>query len=583
MLYNTLKLIVGPSLFFLLFLGVSIPRIEAAGQDLNLNTFINKEGWQPGAPNVHPMLGCEICHAVVPEIEDDTAKTKDGKKKKAKEPLLFNYPTDKEESLCLSCHEGYALHSYGQKPDSLNPPMYIPDIFPLGTYGQSNKRITCTTCHRMHSDTTLNSFLRGLPENLNEIGKTAFKNRFEFCQACHSQSSNIRWNPHDRNDTEKCQKCHRDISDLPALKKIDDPKERLEAAGETLKGSIGPLCSFCHSETGSGTHYLSVNAFADQNIMELFDEMDLPLLNDKFSCITCHDPHGETKAKAFLRPDYIFFSAQSNRIIPHRKDEFCPSCHEKKPEKGKPFLKFKGKINNLCNWCHSTKEAKKDIHPVGMKFKEDRTLRIPEQDKLPLDEDGKLTCMTCHYPGHVACLTKDEDIKFYEDEENPKLIRGGLPKNIWDFCYACHIRQNFKKFNAHEQIDKNTGEILEKSCAFCHLSRPDRNVIGMKKKNMRMNPVFICLGCHPDRPHPGTKPNHLTNKVEGVFHLVMPVERPGKLKIPEGMIVSKRGRISCVTCHNPHQKGVIRTLRKKGAGVRERRRFDQCTDCHYGQ
>ena len=81
---------------------------------------------------------------------------------------------------------------------------------------------------------------------------------------------------------------------------------------------------------------------------------------------------------------------------PHaRKDQkACIVCHVSQPAEGSApakenNLRFGGDIVALCSSCH---EGYKHMHPVkiavapGMKSPED----------LPLDMDGKITCITCH-------------------------------------------------------------------------------------------------------------------------------------------------------------------------------------------
>lgn len=62
----------------------------------------------------------------------------------------------------------------------------------------------------------------------------------------------------------------------------------------------------------------------------------------------------------------------------------CLLCHKEKDSKE---LKFS--INELCLKCHPL-STQRD-HPVNLKA----TVR---PDRLPLDTEGKITCITCHEP-----------------------------------------------------------------------------------------------------------------------------------------------------------------------------------------
>ena len=81
---------------------------------------------------------------------------------------------------------------------------------------------------------------------------------------------------------------------------------------------------------------------------------------------------------------------------PHgRKDaKSCIVCHVSRPGEGQSprregNLKFGGDVVALCSSCH---ETYKHMHPV--KIAVAPGLRSPED--LPLDKDGKITCITCH-------------------------------------------------------------------------------------------------------------------------------------------------------------------------------------------
>ncbi len=84
------------------------------------------------------------------------------------------------------------------------------------------------------------------------------------------------------------------------------------------------------------------------------------------------------------------------RDSPHaRKDQkACVVCHVSSPAEGSSpakenNLRFGGDIVALCSSCH---EGYKHMHPVKIAVAPD--MKSPED--LPLDKDGKITCITCH-------------------------------------------------------------------------------------------------------------------------------------------------------------------------------------------
>jgi hypothetical protein len=81
---------------------------------------------------------------------------------------------------------------------------------------------------------------------------------------------------------------------------------------------------------------------------------------------------------------------------PHgRKDQkSCIICHVNPPAEGQSprrdgNLRFGGDVVALCSSCHASYSH---MHPVKIAVAPD--LRSPED--LPLDKDGKITCITCH-------------------------------------------------------------------------------------------------------------------------------------------------------------------------------------------
>ncbi|MBI5418409.1 hypothetical protein HZA55_10800 [Candidatus Poribacteria bacterium] len=543
---------------------------------LDLTNVIMKSGGDDGSPNIHSFLGCEFCHSEIPSKGFDPT---------AKKPELIKY--ENESTLCETCHAHECLHPSEIDPLSSNVAIEIPTNLPLGIQGKSKRRITCMTCHEIHGETFLNQLIRGFPMSLSDT-KVFYKTRLDFCVVCHSQSEKaenaktaVVWNIH-KNFKEDmyCKACHKtsNAEELKKIKEIPDKKEREKKIIDSLRSTVKGLCAFCHIDQAGKQHFLAVNAFADKNIKEnrKLEDLGLVLLDGKITCITCHNSHGtEENTTHYLRASFIQIATMSSRINPHRRKTFCLSCHTKYDEKGKVTgLKFEGELNKICTWCHDGKEARADIHPINVVLKENEYMKKPQN--LLVTAEGKLTCYTCHYTGYGECEKNPDDRARAEDTKNKNHLRGWPFEDRWDQCYRCHVKREFKKFNAHYQMDSTTGKMIEESCLFCHSSRPEIDIVGMEKVKFKGIVIFICLGCHPDTPHPGRR----AGSSQGVNHLIQPVEVPGKLKIPEGIPLSDKQRLHCGSCHNPHAKGVIKSIYGKGAGANDRKRFEKCTDCH---
>jgi hypothetical protein len=80
---------------------------------------------------------------------------------------------------------------------------------------------------------------------------------------------------------------------------------------------------------------------------------------------------------------------------PHRSkdDKSCVVCHVAAPAEGTSrrdaAVKFGGDIVALCSSCHS---GYRHMHPVKIAVAPE----MKSPGDLPLDKDGKITCITCH-------------------------------------------------------------------------------------------------------------------------------------------------------------------------------------------
>lgn len=80
----------------------------------------------------------------------------------------------------------------------------------------------------------------------------------------------------------------------------------------------------------------------------------------------------------------VFFVVYANLAIGKEIHKDCLDCHKEKDSK-----ELRSGINELCLKCHPL-STQRD-HPVDIKGS-----IIP--DNLPLDREGKITCITCHEP-----------------------------------------------------------------------------------------------------------------------------------------------------------------------------------------
>jgi len=252
----------------------------------------------------------------------------------------------------------------------------------------------------------------------------------------------------------------------------------------------------------------------------------------------------------------------------HYTGKYCEECHEKIPRQGgDPFLKFDGDFSKLCGRCHDSSQGNYP-HPIGMKPATGKKGNIPKSFPLV---DGKVSCKTCH----------DLYLQCRENSKRKRMtsLRGAPFKKRTDFCFNCHNEKNYEMQDAHDQIDEK-GKVYENKCLYCHEKTPDAAQDEFKDIKLVKNIAAVCQGCHV------ISGNHSGN----FDHMVKPSDKyraiMQKMEITFGisMPLDDKGKISCMTCHNPHEKGVIPAERPaaKGADSKFRHRLPQimCIECH---
>jgi predicted CXXCH cytochrome family protein len=258
-------------------------------------------------------------------------------------------------------------------------------------------------------------------------------------------------------------------------------------------------------------------------------------------------------------------------INPHWTGKYCEECHvDKKPQQHNAPLKFGGDPIQLCNRCHTKAFVTIEIHPVNVPVADEMKHRIPTTWPL---YNGKLSCLTCH--DAIPQTYNDFPVKW----TNPRFLRGAPYQNKVDFCLTCHPKSKFEKENPHKKQLDAQGNIIKQSCLTCHEEAPDPD------KNNNINTVAlrgdsICLGCHPEHSA-GHRP--LKGPIALSSDMLASIKKADKersLKIP-----FINNHMQCGTCHNPHEKGVLRQNDAAyGAGekyfLRANGEYDLCIICH---
>jgi predicted CXXCH cytochrome family protein len=226
----------------------------------------------------------------------------------------------------------------------------------------------------------------------------------------------------------------------------------------------------------------------------------------------------------------------------------CMSCHRAETPSPGRLAAFPAGINPaaLCLDCHhyTGNHHPVDIVPAAASVK--NTLSA-----YPLFE-GKITCLTCH-----------EAHSGPRRDEPHELLRGGPYSDKREICFRCHYEEAYAKINPHAMLTPS-GTIREVNggtvCLMCHTETPKPDS-GSDEVKFKADIAFLCSRCHPLMPgdflqkHFHRKPQKMTQQVMSKVQLEQDVMLP----------LASDGMVTCSTCHNPHQAGVL-TVRAALAG-----------------
>jgi hypothetical protein len=267
---------------------------------------------------------------------------------------------------------------------------------------------------------------------------------------------------------------------------------------------------------------------------------------------------------------------------PHWNNNDCIVCHRKTPVVAKLHLRGKS-IDELCEYCHSGVFDHSYIHPNAVALKGDMRKRIPKEFADNLDANKKVSCATCHEM-EAQCLPERRN----EQRINPMFFRNGPYRGRTELCFKCHDESGYQRRNAHDQVGDD-GKIKEYTCRICHDKTEGlESAVNIQEVgfNVKDNLVRMCGSCHELKPHPSGNftftskgvPNHLVAPPEEIRNKMQQSEKVRDVVLPLDPIT---GRIFCGTCHNPHEKGVIKGKAAKGADEPKRLRTKHiCTYCH---
>lgn len=318
------------------------------------------------------------------------------------------------------------------------------------------------------------------------------------------------------------------------------------------------------------------------------------LTTPRKSVVLSKKPAKPSPQQLLARPEIIPRLLKRKKITiadipnPHWHSNACTACHKSQHRAGlKNLRQNPARVDKLCNTCHAPLSRHAFIHTSNIKVPKAMKRRMPRSFRSSLARGGnKMTCITCHdLP--MTCKQK----RRREKGLNPMFFRGGPYSSRTSLCYKCHNAKKYQRVNAHDQID-DKGRLRKAKCQICHTINQDMataNILDDVEFNIKEGLARLCWGCHPWKPHPGGSFAFFHGKGGMTDHLVKPpadmLERMRKMQEVNDLILPLEpgtGKVYCATCHNPHERGVIKVRRAaRGADEKKRLRMQGiCTNCH---
>jgi len=173
------------------------------------------------------------------------------------------------------------------------------------------------------------------------------------------------------------------------------------------------------------------------------------------------------------------------------------------------------------------------------------TMNPPKEFKL--GDKKRLQCNSCHGTKNIM----DTPIEKL-DKNNAKFLHGGPYAELTEFCYQCHLKKDHTRNNIHILLDKQ-GKIIKNKCLYCHkeVQKTDqaKNISEIK---LRQPAEIICYACHLKTPHLNTL-EHMVELKDKKLQQWELITKEKNIYMP----LTEKGKVTCITCHNPHQQGVL--------------------------
>jgi predicted CXXCH cytochrome family protein len=463
---------------------------------------------------------CVICHVT---WGDDFSKL---------EPLLS--PVDhplmidgqsarvSSEKMCWSCHDAYVSDSRSYFLDN-DPHMQTPkDPDAIANSGMplaADGEMYCGTCHTPHANKMDREYSFS-PFQRMDIVESA------LCITCHAEHA-----APDRSH--------------PIHVALEDPLP-LALAGDHVS-TKQVECLSCHS------------MHSHQPLKLAEGKNNYPL------CISCHESEkgllGSDHQVALEHPGLMIGSSEKKA----GDVDVCAACHTTHGAKGKDLWAWDlengthpvlAGVDARCLSCHNDDGAAKEKAWKGHGHPIDSKVESCSSKDLPLDDQGHMSCTSCHnphqwssLPGHKPAAGNDDGNALTSflrlpDDQNSRL------------CTACHEDQG--KALASDHNSMNWKDATPGQCSSCHNTHESTSFSDDHAQKNVSAFTSLCLSCHEGEGHHGATsvgPHGHSIAVEMDASSGLPgydTKTLGTLEAADAKRLGSTLMVGCESCHDPH-------------------------------
>jgi hypothetical protein len=218
------------------------------------------------------------------------------------------------------------------------------------------------------------------------------------------------------------------------------------------------------------------------------------------------------------------------------------------------------RVDDLCLSCHDGKKAWAEPHPIRRDMAA-AGMKAPAGWPLL---NGRIGCLTCHD------VIRHCDPSAHRPTANPAFVREYEPSNALAFCTKCHAARDDWRVSPHRQLAAD-GSADMHTCVFCHTEAPElQNRRRSHEPRLHTAGSDLCLTCHSrhwDVSPLGHVERSMTDAIRRTMLMREGVD-PNSDAQPEILPLTDN-KVTCYTCHNPHQEGLFPSGARLGARSRE--------------